>query len=281
MSDKAPVLNYFMEVLPYINDLMVNDISVCLTDCEKVLYYKSGRKFDLKIQVGRELIPQMAAYQAIHQNKRIVTRIDASLHGVPFIAIAIPLYDEVGSLVGSAIFTESVDQQDAMKDMAAQFNTNIKTLSENIERITAQAQEIAALSRTMAQVAAGSQVRMRETDQVLGFIKTIASQTNLLGLNAAIEAARVGDVGRGFGVVAEEIRKLAASSAESIKQIDSIIKTIQDDSGNTYQQMTHIDKAISDIANVITGVAGAVQETRAAAEQLDAMADSLSNEANR
>lgn len=281
MSDKAPVLNYFMEVLPYINDLMVNDISVCLTDCEKVLYYKSGRKFDLKIQVGRELIPQMAAYQAIHQNKRIVTRIDASLHGVPFIAIAIPLYDKVGSLVGSAIFTESVDQQDAMKDMAAQFNTNIKTLSENIERITAQAQEIAALSRTMAQVAAGSQVRMRETDQVLGFIKTIASQTNLLGLNAAIEAARVGDVGRGFGVVAEEIRKLAASSAKSIKQIDSIIKTIQDDSGNTYQQMTHIDKAISDIANVITGVAGAVQETRAAAEQLDAMADSLSNEANR
>lgn len=281
MSDKAPVLNYFMEVLPYINDLMVNDISVCLTDCEKVLYYKSGRKFDLKIQVGRELIPQMAAYQAIHQNKRIVTRIDASLHGVPFIAIAIPLYDEVGGLVGSAIFTESVDQQDAMKDMAAQFNTNIKTLSENIERITAQAQEIAALSRTMAQVAAGSQVRMRETDQVLGFIKTIASQTNLLGLNAAIEAARVGDVGRGFGVVAEEIRKLAASSAESIKQIDSIIKTIQDDSGNTYQQMTHIDKAISDIADVITGVAGAVQETRAAAEQLDAMADSLSNEANR
>ena len=120
-----------------------------------------------------------------------------------------------------------------------------------------------------------SQGRVQETDQVIGFIKNIAGQTNLLGLNAAIEAARVGDQGRGFGVVAQEIRKLAIDSADSIKKIDAIIKSIQADSNQTNSQTEHINAVLGEIANAITQVTAAVQEANDQARKLGVMADDL------
>ena len=113
------------------------------------------------------------------------------------------------------------------------------------------------------------------TDQVIGLIKAVAGQTNMLGLNAAIEAARVGEQGRGFGVVAEEIRKLAASTGESIKKIESTLQTIRDDSRKNYEQSRHIDEVMPQIAQAITQVAGSVQEVNEMARSLNSMADSL------
>jgi len=112
----------------------------------------------------------------------------------------------------------------------------------------------------------------------LSLIRTVASQTNLLGLNAAIEAARVGDAGRGFGVVAEEIRKLATTTTDSVKKIDEIVKAVQKDSNHTYQQLTQINAVIAQIAEAITNVAGAVDQAGGMAQRLNSMADSLTQD---
>ena len=71
-----------------------------------------------------------------------------------------------------------------------------------------------------------------KTDAVIGFIQNIANQTNILGLNAAIEAARSGEHGRGFGVVAEEIRKLSKSSKESAELIRNTLQQINQSIAN-------------------------------------------------
>lgn len=75
--------------------------------------------------------------------------------------------------------------------------------------------------------------RSREIERVLQVIKDIAEQTNLLALNAAIEAAQAGDAGRGFSVVAEEIRKLADDSKTSVKEIQTLVTAVQEDTSGT------------------------------------------------
>ncbi len=272
MSQCQTILDCFRRVLPSLSDILTADVGVCLTDCEKVLFYKPGKSIDLKIQVGRELVPQMAAYQAIHQQRRIFTRIDASLHGIPFIAIAAPIRDETGTIVGAAILTESIERQDALRQVADNLNDSIATLAGGTRQIAAQAEKIAALSSELAGSARQSQAKIDQTDQVLNLIKNIAGQTNLLGLNAAIEAARVGDLGRGFGVVAEEIRKLAASSAESIKQIETVIKEIKHDSNTVTQQLDVIDGLIAGIAGEVQTIAAAAQATSTLSRELEKMA---------
>lgn len=273
-----PIIDCFWRVLPYMNQILTADVGVCLTDCQKVLLYKPGRTLDLKIQEGRDLVPQMAAYQAIHERRRIITRIDASLHGIPFVAVATPLTDEAGAIVGAIILTESVEHQDAMHNVADNLNKSMATLAAGTQQIAAQTEEIAALSGQLATSAGQSRAKVEKTDQVLGLIKTVAGQTNLLGLNAAIEAARVGEQGRGFGVVAEEIRKLAATSADSIKQIETVINDVKNDSTTVGAQLADINGLIAGIAQEVQKIADAAQTTNTLAQQLEKMAAGMIGE---
>jgi methyl-accepting chemotaxis protein len=271
------MLESFLCVLPQIQRLFVNDVSIMISDREKFLKYLPSKKQDLKIAPGTSIKPGSAMYQAIHESRRIVLRGSKELYGEAFIAVALPLVNERGEVQGAVCVDTTTEQQDELMEMADLLNSQITRLAQATQEISAQAEETASVSRLLTNSTDDSQVRIKETDQVLGLIKSVSSQTNLLGLNAAIEAARVGELGRGFSVVAEEIRKLATTSSDSIKKVEDIIHAIQTDGGNTHEQMKHIDAVIMQIANAVTEVAGTVQEINTVAGKLNTFAKHLSS----
>jgi uncharacterized protein YukE len=274
----STILEHFIHALPYFNNLLTKDIGVSLTDMEKFLLYKPAKNFNMKVSAGDLIKSGSAVEQAIRERRRVVRRGDASLYGMPYIAVCCPILDETGEVVGCAVTTEPVDMQDSLKEMAITVNDSISAIASTSEEISAQAEEIAATTSNLAQLALRSQEKVKETDEIIAIIRSIAAQTNLLGLNAAIEAARVGDAGRGFGVVAEEIRKLAANSSDSVKNIDQIIKAIQGDSINSYDQLKQVNEAVNQIAVSMSEVANAVQSTVALVQKLDHLAESFSKD---
>jgi methyl-accepting chemotaxis protein len=102
-----------------------------------------------------------------------------------------------------------------------------------------------------------------EMTNIVGIINDISDQINLLSLNAAIEAARAGEAGRGFAVVADEISKLADRTASSIKSIESIIKTNEEE----------IDKGLSGVAMTVKSISTIIDGVNAINDKIKTLAD--------
>ena len=108
----------------------------------------------------------------------------------------------------------------------------------------------------------------QQIGEVVRVITTIAEQTNLLALNATIEAARAGEAGKGFAVVASEVKELAVETARATESIGRLVQTIQSDTAGAVGAIEHISGVIASINDYQMTIASAVEEQTATTAEM-------------
>ncbi|MDP2809772.1 MAG: methyl-accepting chemotaxis protein [Rhodocyclaceae bacterium] len=118
----------------------------------------------------------------------------------------------------------------------------------------------------------------QEIGEIVELISDITEQTNVLALNAAIQAASAGEAGRGFSVVAEEVQRLAERSGEATKQIAAIVKTIQTDTHDAVAAMEHSTQGVVEGAKLSDAAGQALNEISSVSQDLASLIEAISSD---
>ena len=197
------------------------------------------------------------AYEGMEQQSGEITSMAGAVE--EFSATSLNIADNMGA-------TERLAQENAQQTRIGR--DSMQEASSSLEHIATALNSTATVINTLGQ-------RSQEIGGIVGVITSIAEQTNLLALNAAIEAARAGEQGRGFAVVADEVRNLASRTRQATDEISGMIQSIQQETGNAISTMEHgnalMQEGLSRNADVASALARIDEQSRSAGQQFAAI----------
>ncbi|MZP30485.1 hypothetical protein GTO91_12250 [Heliobacterium undosum] len=273
MAEVSEVLQPILAVADFIHDLFEGRNFLGIADREKFIWLRDGSEIRFQIKPGDLVKPGMATHDAMQQRKTVVRSItkEQSLFGFPYRAIALPIFDGP-QVAGVVSMTTARKKEILMYEMAGRLELSTHQLAEKGKSIAGTAgaltREIDTLTTASRRLTEGLQIM----DDAIELVDRVASQTQLLGLNAAIEAARAGAAGRGFSIVADEIRALALTTSENAKLIRVGLKRMAEDVKVSHRHLAQLESLAQQQAAVTVEVDRALTEMQGGVEDLNRFA---------
>ncbi|MDF2545567.1 MAG: methyl-accepting chemotaxis sensory transducer [Anaerosolibacter sp.] len=219
-----------LTLAPTIYNLMTTiqgeEIVMTISDREKFLFSRWPSDFDLGIRIGDVVKENSGAFHVMTTKQPLRKEMDKSVFGIPYIVYCQPVF-EGGQVVGSINTAIKTVKKEMLLNSATHLENVTNEVFSSMQTVAARSNILQEIGEAMSNEAAASKEQLASTSDFISGIKKIADQINLLGLNAAIEAARVGEQGKGFMVVAEEIRKLSTESKIFVDKIQQFLQGVK------------------------------------------------------
>jgi hypothetical protein len=268
------ILESFNNLIPYLHYFFEDDIAIGINDSEKCIRFEPNENLPTNAVTGDLIRSGSATYECTQSGKPVTLIVPKEVFGTGLKSIAVPIKDEKGKVVGSFSIARSLKRQEEMLDISRALSLELMQISKVINEVSGGIQHVADSNVRLAESIDEAERKTKDTDDILKFIKGVGEQTNLLGLNAAIEAARAGEVGRGFSIVAQEIRKLSSSTGKSVNDIKEVLKKIQD-------SVAYISISINESNGIFQEQAAAIQQINASVQEISSTAQYMQDMASK
>ncbi len=188
------------------------------------------------------------------------------------------------TMAGSKEVSSSIVQvNDAVSNISNKVETMLSSIT-SISKSSEEGKKIAIEARKQSKNTTTAILKLDEESEKIGdtinIISQIAFQTNILSLNAAVEAATAGEAGKGFAVVAQEVRNLATRSNEAAKEITNAILLIQSLVKNSLESINSIDNTIEQITSMSTHISDSISEQQTISNEVSSITTETSSEIN-
>lgn len=270
-----------LRLLDEMGDLADGDLTVSATVTEDItgaiadsVNYTIDALRSLVEQINSTTLQVASAAQETQATALHLT--DASEHQAHQITEVSSAINQMAASIEQVSDNASQSQEVARQSvsLAVQGNSAVKKAINGMDTIREQIQET---SKRMKRLGESSQ----QIGEIVELINDIAEQTNILSLNAAIQAAMAGEAGRGFAVVADEVQRLAERSGNATRQIDALVKTIQSDTSEAISSMEQSTSEVVSGARLSQDAGASLEQIEAVSQQLAELINNISDNAKQ
>ncbi len=270
-----------LQLLDEMGDLADGDLTVTATVTEDItgaiadsINYTIDALRDLVENINSTTVQVASAAQETQATAIHLT--DASEHQAQQITeVSTAITEMAGSIEQvSQNASQSSEVAKQSVELAAEGNDAVKNAITGMDTIREHIQET---SKRIKRLGESSQ----EIGDIVELINDIAEQTNILSLNAAIQATMAGEAGRGFAVVADEVQRLAERSSNATKQIDALVRTIQSDTSEAISSMEKSTAGVVSGAKLTQDAGAALVQIETVSNQLASLIDNISDAAKQ
>lgn len=268
------ILDFLVKLAPSLQNLMPLDCIIGVSDREKLICSLPGKEIKLPIDtVGSKITDDLPVARAIKSGKPQRMISPKEVLGITFEATAIPIFNSKGEVIGGIGLGIGLENREILINNANLVAESSEQTLTTIGELASSAGQLADQQSQLLQLAEEITKQISETEKIIEIIRGVAHTSNMLGLNASIEAARAGENGKGFSVVAGEIRKMAENSSTAIKDVESILNKIK-------EKIKVIDEKIEDTSTIGQKQAEATEELSNTMEELAKSASNLKKASN-
>lgn len=251
---------------PIISQLFEGNAAINICDKKQCIYALDGKRSKAPMYTGQVIDNDVMNKNGINENIYIKKMSFSSIYdkksyGTSFKAITVPVINENNEIVGWFGVSVNMEEYEEIVEATEELKNSLNETNLTVSEIASSAVHLSEKLNFMVENTKNAEKLINEGSEAIKLIENISRQSNLLGLNAAIESSRAGEYGKGFSVVAGEMRKLASNSTECSKKISEALIKMGD-------SMKMITKTINESGQISTNQAASLEELSVTVEEI-------------